>query len=124
MEKGKGREKREREGRKRRQRERKKGEERVGEEREVEEREGEERKGEEREGKEREGEERKGGRERRGWNRRVGVLLVFEGIEGAEHQKRAVPGAFVVFKGRARGRGGGANIRHVEHAHMGLFYMS
>jgi len=53
-----------------------------------------------------------------------GVLLVFEGMEGAENQKRAVPGAFVVFKGRGRGRGGGANIRHVGHAHMGMFYMS
>ena len=29
-----------------------------------------------------------------------GVLLVFKGMEGAEHQKRAIPGAFVVFKGR------------------------
>ena len=51
-----------------------------------------------------------------------GVLLVFKGMEGAEHQKRAVPGVFVVFKGR--GRGGVTNIKHVGHAQMGMFYMS
>ncbi len=42
----------------------------------------------------------------------------------AEHQKRSALGRFLVFKGRGRRRGGGDNTRHVEQAHMGMFYVS
>ena len=58
-------------------------------------------------GEEREGE--RGGRgEERWWNRRVRTPETrrFGRVIGV------------------RGRGGGANIRHIGHAHMGMFYMS
>ena len=55
-----------------------------------------------------------------------GVLLVFEGMEGAKHQKHAWNGMFVVLKGSGRGREGGTQIRVLvrkdeKHAQTGVF---